>query len=137
MYPTLHHGDYLFLNKINYRFHSIKRGDIVVIKMGKSRYIKRVIGLPGETIQAIDGKVYINGKYLEESYLSKDIITLDFNLEEISGNYQIPDDEYFVMGDNRPNSKDSRVFKAVERKKIIGKTTIVLFPFTRFDKKLK
>ncbi len=129
MYPTLHDGYVMLLDEIYYKFDKLDRFDIVVIKYkdssGKSELIiKRVIGLPGETISYDKGKLYINGKYIKEKFSHAE--TIDF------GPVTLDDDEYFVMGDNRPVSKDSRYLGAFKREKIVGKVSIRLFPFNKF-----
>ena len=116
----------MILNKINYKFTDIKRFDIVVVKTENNKIIKRVIGLPGETLKYEDNVLYINGQEVKESYLKEK--TEDFNINEL-GYKKIPQDCYFVMGDNRDNSNDSRIIGCVKREQIKGKTSLVIFPF--------
>lgn len=126
MAPTLHDGEIMLLNKFN---HNYKRFDIVIVKYNDTRLIKRIIGLPGEHIKFIDNKLYIDNKVVKDVDL--DVTTADFDLNEL--NYSvIPEDCYFVMGDNRNNSTDSRIIGPVVKDNIIGKTNLVLFPFNRF-----
>ncbi|MDQ3547395.1 MAG: signal peptidase I [Chloroflexota bacterium] len=119
---------------IVYPFHPPNRGDIVVlhppVDNGKP-YIKRVIGLPGERLSIHDGAVYINGNRLEEDYLNGVATTWSGSIgqEEIT----IPDDQVFVMGDNRNNSTDSRIFGPIEIDEIIGKAWISYWPSERLD----
>jgi len=135
MEPTLQDGDQLIVDKISYRFRDPERFDIIIFPYHgdgskKTYYIKRIIGLPGETIQIVDGKIYINGEVLEENY-GKEVM-------EGSGRASQPivlgDDEYFVLGDNRNNSKDSRVESVgnIKRSDIIGRAWIRIFPFNTF-----
>lgn len=119
MVPSLKDGQLLLLNKLSYRFKEIERFDVVVIKVGKNEIIKRVIGLPGETVEYRDNKLYINGSLLETEY---DFETDDFEEKLIS------DNEYFVLGDNRRVSSDSRIIGMIKRKDIIGKTSISILP---------
>ena len=127
MYPTLKDGEIMLLNKINYRFNDIKRFDIVVIKAPGELIIKRVIGLPGEKIKYENGKLYINGKYVKENFTHDG--TDDFAEVKIGKN------KYFVMGDNRDNSMDSRYFGAFDKKSIRGRTSLTIYPFSRFGTK--
>lgn len=132
MNDTLQDGDIMILDEISYRFKDIKRFDIVVINYTKDdgekeHIIKRVIGLPGEKIEYKNNKLFINGKYVKENFLHKD--TRDF--EEV----ELEEGTYFVMGDNRVNSLDSRSFGYVDRKDIKGRAKLVIFPFNRFGKK--
>ena len=108
----------LYLNKIN-----LERFDIVVIETGDNYLIKRIIGLPGETIQYKEGKLYINGKKINDPYY-KDENTDDF--EKVT----IPENYYYVMGDNRSVSIDSRLIGVVSREDILGTTNLILFPFS-------
>lgn len=127
MYSTLKNNDIMILDKVHYRHNDIKRFDIVVVDADYELLIKRVIGLPGEKIEVKNNKLYINGKYIKQNFKYKK--TEDFS-------YKIPKGKYFVMGDNRTNSLDSRYFGAFKRKQIIGKTNYTVFPFNRFGKKV-
>lgn len=122
MYPTLKQNEIMILNKIGLKS-GIDRFDIVVVKTDNNRIIKRVIGLPGESVMYEDGKLYINGKYVEDSYSLSE--TKDFD------NIVLKEDEYFVLGDNREVSKDSRMIGPVKKEQILGKTRLVIFPFTK------
>lgn len=129
MYKTLDDNDIMILNIIKYKFEDIKRFDIVVINYNDERLIKRVIGLPGEYIEYKDNKLYVDGNYIKESYLYSK--TYDFNLEEY-GYSEIPKDKYFVMGDNRMNSTDSRFIGFIDKKDIKGTANLIIFPFNHF-----
>ena len=124
MYPTLKENDIMILNKIGVHINGINRFEIVVIKYEDDFLIKRVIGLPGEMIEYKENKLYIDGKEYKEDFI--DVNTKDYILEK-----KIPKDKYFLVGDNRNNSIDSRVFGLVDKKDIIGKTNIIIFPFKR------
>lgn len=126
MVPTLHNNDIMALNKIGYNFSDISRFDIVVINTGHEYIVKRIIGLPGEKIKYSDNKLYINGKVVTENFSHKE--TEDFSEVEVA------EGEYFVLGDNRTNSMDSRVFGSFKKEQIEGKTSFVAFPLTRFGK---
>ena len=127
MNETLEDKDIMILDEISYRFSSIDRFDIVVVKYKNKHIIKRVIGLPGEKVKYIDNKLYINDKYIKENFSHKK--TNDF--DEIV----VPDGEYFVLGDNRINSVDSRIIGTIPKSKIKGKTSLTLFPISRFGNK--
>lgn len=131
MYPNLQNNDILLLNKLKYRFWNIERGDVVALQFEDTNYlVKRVIGLPGETVEIRNNQVYINGQVLEEEYLSDEVITDEFSLSEI-GYDVIPEDMYFVLGDNREHSSDSRELGLVSKNNIIGETNLLIFPFNR------
>lgn len=136
MMETLHDGDNLIMNKISYRLGEPERFDIVIFPFRndeRKNYIKRIIGLPGETIQIDDhGNIFINGELLEEHY-GKDVIE---NPGRAAEPFVLGDDEYFVMGDNRNNSEDSRFYEVgpVHRDEILGKVWIRIFPLNRFGK---
>ena len=122
MYPTLQDKEFMILNKIGLQ-KGINRFDIVVVESNGKYIIKRVIGLPGESVMYSDNKLYINGKVIEDNYSKSE--TENFE------NVILKDNEYFVMGDNREVSKDSRVIGPVNIKKIKGKTNLVIFPFNK------
>lgn len=130
MAPQLANHERIFINKFVYRFEPIRRGDIVVfhypLDPAKS-YIKRVIGLPGETVQIRDGVVYINGKALKESYVPPGYLDRDNSPALTLGRGQ-----YYVLGDHRDASNDSREWGPVPRKDIFGKAVFVYWPFSRF-----
>ena len=129
MEPTLHNEDQLVIDKISYRFTNPKRFDIIVFpyRMNpEQHYIKRIIGLPGETIQIKDSKIYINGEELKENYGLEAILSAGVASEAIN----LQEDEYFVMGDNRNNSNDSREVDVgnINRHDIIGKAWLRIWP---------
>lgn len=131
MYPSFEDGEYLLTDKISYRLEKPKRGDVIVFKAPKNEeydYIKRIIGLPGETVKVEDGKIFINDVPLEESYLPKDYISLPGGFLNEGKSITIPDDQYFVLGDNRMHSSDSREWGFVPVKNIIGKTWLRYWP---------
>ena len=138
MYDTLKDGEVLFLSKISYKVHEIKRFDIVVIKDQTSGFIiKRVIGLPGDNIEYKDDTLYINGKKNNKKFT--DDVTRDFTLEDIceikntTCNNKIPDDMYLVLGDNRDVSADSRVKGLIEKDMLIGKAVFRIWPLNKIN----
>ena len=126
MYSTLHDKDIMILDIVKYRHKDIKRFDIVVVDIEDEYIIKRVIGLPGEKVEYKNNKLYINGKLVKDNYGKGK--TSDFY-------FKVPKGRYFVLGDNRGNSLDSRYFGAFKKNKILGKTNFTIFPFNRFGKK--
>lgn len=130
MVPTLKDNQLLLLNKIDYKFNKIKRYDIVVIKVGKSEIIKRVIGLPGENIEYRNNQLYINGHTAENDY---NFDTEDFTLKSICNCDKIPQDKYLVLGDNRMVSSDSRIIGLIDINDISGSTQISLWPIKIVD----
>jgi signal peptidase I len=135
MEPTLRPNDRVLVNKLSYKMHAIHRGDIVVFKRPPSEasdptikdLIKRVVGLPGETIEGRDNQVYINGQPLKESYLPSgpSSVTSTFPATKVLPN------QYFVMGDNRINSKDSRFIGAIPKSLIVGRAFIRVWPLSK------
>lgn len=134
MHPTYKNGEYLMANKISYKLHKPERGDVVIFKYSDTQdFIKRIIGLPGDTVMLKDGNIYINGVKLEESdYLSESIYTNGQEYLKEGQSITVPDGEYFVCGDNRNHSSDSRAFGPVKLQNIKGKAWIVYFPFSQF-----
>lgn len=130
MYSTLDNGDILILNKMSKNYN---RFDIVVVKIGGSKIVKRIIGLPGDKIEYINNELFINEEKIEDKTASR---TGDFSLMELYGYEQIPDNYYFVMGDNRGNSMDSRDYRIglIKKSDIVGKTKIRIFPLTKIGK---
>lgn len=136
MENTLSHGDNLIVDKISYRFSEPERFDIVVFPFqhqANTFYIKRIIGLPGESVRIDEeGKIYINEEVLEENY-GKEVINPE-NIGLAENTIQLGPDEYFVMGDNRNNSLDSRTSMVgnISRDEIVGKAWLRIWPFEDF-----
>jgi len=134
MAPTLNVGDRVLVNKLSYRLHDVNRGDVVVFERppvastgedGEIKdLIKRVIAVEGDTIEGRDGRVYVNGELLDESYLEPDTPTTGLDAATLG------EDEVFVMGDNRTNSEDSRVFGPIDEDDIVGRAFIRVLPIT-------
>ena len=151
MEPQLEVGDRVLVSRTSYRLHDVHRGDIVVFpsptsslgsddepllerwandlleavalrKPGEHELIKRIVGLPGETVGAVDGHVVIDGHRLVEPYLSEEVVTQDF------GPVTVPEGQVFVMGDNRGNSSDSRVIGTIEIDTIVGRAIARVWP---------
>lgn len=135
MEPTLHEGNNLIVEKLSVRFGGLKRGDIVVLDSpGESRQlIKRLIAFEGEKVEIKDGKVYINGKQLKESYLKNVVTEPREGLPEYSS-LTIPAGKVFVLGDNRPESLDSRTFGPVDKSTLRGRAVYRIYPFNKIGK---
>jgi len=130
MYPLLSDQERIFINKFVYRFEPIERGDVIVFwyPLDRSKsFIKRVVGLPGETIEIRMGHVYINGEELADQYVPAGYLD-----GSNSTSRRIPSDSYFVMGDHRDSSNDSRVFGPVARQFIYGKAVFAYWPVDHF-----
>jgi signal peptidase I len=131
MEPTLLKDDRILVNKLSYKLHAVHRGDIVVfttppnVDKSYKDLVKRVVGLPGETVQGKDNKVFINGEPLAEPYLPAGTQIQDFGPEVV------PPDSYWVMGDNRTQSVDSRVFHAIKKSTIVGRAFLRIWPLNR------
>lgn len=135
MNPTLQSGDHILYES----FSSIKRFDIILFHDAKGNsYIKRVIGLPGESLNYEDDQLYIDSEPVDDSFIFKknnianQVFTPDFSLETITGEIVIPEGSYFVLGDNRIRSKDSRMFGFVPKSSIEGKAILIFYPFNHF-----
>jgi len=135
MEPNFENGDYIIIDEISYRFHQPQRGEVIVFRYPydpSKRFIKRIIGLPGETIEIKEGKVFLikeSTEILDESrYLPKGL--------ETQGDIRvsIPEDKFFVLGDNRTVSLDSRAWGLLPRQNIIGKVYLRLWPFKEIGK---
>ena len=144
MLPTLQIGDRIIVNKLSYRFHDPRRGDIVVFSrppLEDQEYadlVKRVVGLPGETISSRGGHIYIDGKELNQPWLPKGPDSYSGPLPggdphpqfDLPGPVKIPAGEYYVMGDNRTNSEDSRFFGPIPKSLIVGRAVAVVWPIS-------
>lgn len=140
MMPKLHDQDRIFVNKFIYPLREwlgdkepIKRGDIVVLLFPNDpskSYIKRVVGLPGERVEIQDGKLFVNGEQIDEPYLNTDYLSHDSTPTPI----EVTSHHYFVMGDNRNNSSDSRSWGLVPEKYIYGKAIFRYYPFMPFER---
>lgn len=134
MIPTLPIGDRVLVNKLAYDFHPVHRGDIIVFRTPPDDrgnpaikdLVKRVVGLPGDTVSSAHGKLYINGKPLSEPYLPKGTITSGVPTTKI------PPGELWVMGDNRQDSEDSRYFGPISEKLIVGRVFLRYWPLSNF-----
>ena len=131
MLPTLHVQDRIFVNKISYKFREPRYGDIVIFdasytadNRGGNIYIKRIIGLPGDVIEARNGAVYRNGGRLDEPYISE---WVDYTIDPV----KVPQDMLFVLGDNRNESMDSHVWGPLNRKRVLGKAMVRFWPPNR------
>lgn len=136
MEPTFHDHQYLLIDEISYRFSDPQRGDIVVFRYPNDPsqfFIKRIIGLPGEKLEIRNNNItvfnikYPDGAILEESYLDKSVTTTG----DIS--VQLSNNEYYLLGDNRNSSLDSRFFGSVQKKLLVGRTWIRVWPFNKFQ----
>ncbi len=135
MEPNFHDGDYLIIDELSYRFEDPKRGDVIVFRYPnnpKNFYIKRIVGLPGEKIEIMDSRIIvynienINGLELDETYIPLKTQTIGNHVKELKN------DEYYVLGDNRTASADSRVWGVLEEHFIVGRAWIRALPFRDF-----
>ena len=135
MYPTLHNGDRMVLSKVG----DIHRFDVVILKAPDENveYIKRVIGMPGDTVEMKSGVLYINGKKVDQPFINTEALAKqtvfidDFTLASLTGESKVPEGKYFVLGDNRGVSKDSRMIGFIDRSAIEGKAVFTIWPFGR------
>ncbi len=135
MEPNFHDGEYILTNKFEYRFELPKRGDVVVFKSPQNPdidFIKRIIGLPGDRVKLADNHFYINGQRLDESYISPTLYTYNGSYLREGQEIVVPEDNYFVSGDNRPRSSDSREWGPINKTSIIGKSQLRYWPLNRF-----
>ena len=135
MYPTLHNGDRMVLSKVG----DVHRFDVVILKAPDENveYIKRVIGMPGDIVEMKSGVLYINGKKVDQPFINTEALAKqtvfidDFTLESLTGESKVPEGKYFVLGDNRGVSKDSRMIGFIDRSAIEGKAVFTIWPFGR------
>lgn len=136
MYPNFFDGEYILTDKISYRLSLPQRGDVVVFKAPKNHevdYIKRIIGLPGETVSINNGKVYVNNQLLKEPYLPTDITTSPGSFLYENNKLTVPQREYVVLGDNRSHSSDSREWGTVKKDELIGKAWLRYWPIPKIS----
>lgn len=131
MEPNFPNDQYLLTDKVSYRLGEPERGDVIVFAAPETNgeeFIKRIIGLPGERISIKDGRIFINGKVLEEPYLSDSIYTQSGSFMSEGEEKQIPNDGFFVLGDNRQASSDSRAWGFIKEDDITGRAWIIYWP---------
>jgi signal peptidase I len=131
MEPNFPDGEYLLTDKLSYRFGEPERGDVVVFEAPRTdgeEFIKRIIGLPSETVSIMDGKIYINNQKLQETYLSTTLLTGSGSFLTEGKKIVVPDEKYFVLGDNRSASSDSRMWGFVSKDKITGRAFVIYWP---------
>lgn len=136
MDPNFHNGEYILTNKIIFKFREPVRGDIVIFKSPGNKeidYIKRVIGLPGERVKLEKSAFYINDEKLEETYIGPDVFIFGGSFLQEGQEIVVPEGKYFVVGDNRPHSADSREFGPVPKEDFIGMAFLRYWPFDRFE----
>lgn len=129
MQPNFHTGQLVIVNRFAYFASKPERGDVIVLHNPRDPsedFIKRVMALPGETIQIIEGRVFINGTMLEEPYIE------NFCKTNCDGTWTLKDNEYFVLGDNRGNSHDSHAFGPIDQRLIVGQAWIRYYPLSEF-----
>jgi signal peptidase I len=128
MVPTLSDGQFVMVNRLVYKYSDPSHGDVVVFHYPRDpdqEYIKRIIGLPGDTVSLKNGQVYLNGQQLDEPYIAASTHT--------TGEWQVPGDHLFVLGDNRNNSQDSRNFGFVSMDNVVGKAVFIYWPPTDWN----
>jgi len=139
MLPNFENEECLLVEKVSYRFKSPKRGDVIVFHppgQNSINYIKRIVGLPNERIEILENKIkiyndkYPDGIFLDESYIPSSYLTVS---EKSDGLYTVGNNEYFVLGDNREHSSDSREWGNLPETNILGKAWLEIFPFKNFD----
>lgn len=131
MVPTLHTGDYLITEKLSYRFRDPKHGEIIVLKNPRDEsqdFIKRIIAVPGDTLQIINDVVYLNGQILSENYLPRGTPTHSGAFVTEDSQIKVASNQYFVFGDNREHSSDSREWGPVTKEEIVGRAYFRYYP---------
>ncbi len=131
MFPNFHDGDYIITDKITYKFSEPKRGDVVVFKNPRDEtqdFIKRIMGLPGDSVKVQGGHVFVNGKQVNEGFLKPDVVTTPGSFMHEGQEVVVQPGEYLAMGDNRPHSSDSREWGFVTKQEIIGRVFVRYWP---------
>lgn len=131
MEPNFQDSEYLLTDKLSYKIGAPKRGDVIVFKAPPTRqdeFIKRIVGIPGDNVSVSNGKVFINEKRLEEYYLGENSPTFGGPITQEGEKITLSQDEFFVLGDNRTHSQDSRYFGVIHKGDIIGKAWLVYWP---------
>lgn len=135
MEPNFPDKEYLLTEKVTYYLNEPKRGDVIVFKppiSEEDEFIKRIIGLPGESVSIESGKVSINGRVLDEPYINSNVLTSGGNFLPDGERIVVPEGEYFVVGDNRGHSSDSRTWGTVAKRRISGRAWLVYWPPQNF-----
>lgn len=135
MVPTFENGEYLIVDQLSYRFSAPERGDVIILRYPRDPkifFIKRIVGLPGETVEILGDRIALQSEdgtvlFLDEPYIAPERRAHEF------GVYRLGEDEYFVLGDNRIESSDSRTWGVLNRDEIIGRAFVRLLPLVRFD----
>ena len=137
MMPNFIDGEYLLSDKLTYRFNEPQRGDVIIFEAPGTdgeEFIKRIIGLPGEIVKVQNNEVFINGQQLVEDYLPENFITQAGSFAKEGQEIPIPTDQYFVLGDNRSHSSDSRVLGLIGKDKITGRAWVIYWPLSNAGK---
>ena len=135
MYPNFDDGQYILTDKISYRFTTPKRGDVIVFQSPQNKdidFIKRIIGLPGDRVMILQNAYYVNGQKLDEPYIPPENFLYPGSFLKEGEELTVPTTMYFVSGDNRPHSSDSREFGPIERSTIIGRSFMRYWPLANF-----
>src|SRR3989344_1564993 len=135
MLPNFHDSEQILIEKVSLKYREIKRGDVVIVKHPENHNVlllKRVVGLPGETFEISNGRIFINGEGLDEPYLFEQNVTLGKESIPDDETLLIPNDGYVVLGDNRDDSLDSRNWGPLKKNLIVGRNLLVYAPITNF-----
>lgn len=134
MEPTFYNGEYILTNKVLYKFRAPKRGDVVIFKSPRNKeidYIKRVIGIAGDTVKLEDNTFFVNSSPIAEPYLRDDVIVFGGSFLDEGDEIVVPEGQLFVVGDNRPHSADSREFGSIPIEDVIGVAILRYWPFSK------
>ena len=134
MIPNFHDGDYIITNKLAKSSSSLQRGEVIILENPSDKnqvFIKRVVGLPGEKVKLLNGKVYLNNEALEEKYLPEDLSSPGESFLKEGEEVIVPENNYFVMGDNRSNSSDSREWGFLQKDLVVGQALLRYWPVNK------